>query len=358
MKPKVNILVTGSGAPGTKGTLYCLKAGSKYSGSEIEIIGIDKNPQNSSLGFCSRNYAVPNPGDEGYSDRIEEICHKEDIDIILPQTTKEIDWFSNNSFSQSKFKVIVNDGKTIELFNDKIRTAELFRDNDLGCPLFLVPKTIHEFDAACDSLGYPINKVVVKLAVSNGMRGLRILNQNPWDFEKFKNEKPSGVEITKEEMRSILVSSTDWPRIMVSEYLEGAEYSVDCYRGSHGEVAIPRKRDLIRSGISFQTTLENNSTIIEASLRAARLGNLTGVFGFQFKMSRGVPKILECNPRVQGTMVASLLSGNNVIWNAIADQLPDRLSPIPINQNWDGGKCYRYWGAVLGDRDSNVFEVV
>jgi carbamoyl-phosphate synthase large subunit len=358
MKCSIRILLTGSGAPGTRGTVYCIKKGAHESGIDVEIVGADINPQNSGKGFCSKTLQIPKPDDPNYGLRLTEICEKQKINVILPQTTKEIEWFANSNFSIDNVKVLVNKMKTVELFNDKLKTAELFRDNGLGFPAFYAPQNIKEFDEACYELGYPDKKVVVKLAVSNGMRGLRILNSNPWDFIKFSNEKPSGVEIQIQEMRSILLSAKQWPRIMVCEFLEGDEYSVDCYRGPCGELAIPRKRNSIRSGISFITTLEKNTEIIRSSLLAARIGYLEGVFGFQFKMSKGEPKVLECNPRVQGTMVASLISGNNIIWKAIADLLPEVIDPISIKDDWLEGVCYRYWGATLEHLNGNYLEMI
>jgi carbamoyl-phosphate synthase large subunit len=358
MVDDIKILLTGSGAPGTRGTIYCIQEGAKKSGNSVEIIGVDRNPLNSGIGFCSKIYEVPSPEDVRYPGKIRDICLQEKIDLILPQTTREIEAFSQGIIQDCNAKVLVNPSSVISFFNDKIKTAEIFRDNKLGYPDFRVPSNIGEFESACHELGYPRSKVVVKLAVSNGMRGLRILNSMPWNYEKFRNEKPSGVEIRLEEMKIILESAPTWPRLVVCEYLEGDEYSVDCFRGKAGELAIPRKRNIIRSGISFQTTLERNTEIIESSLQVARLGGLTGVFGFQFKMKDGKPKVLECNPRVQGTMVASLISGNNLIWAAIAELLPKKIKPYNLNQDWNIGSCYRYWGAVLERKISMNLEIV
>jgi len=153
-------------------------------------------------------------------------------------------------------------------------------------------------------------------------------------------------------MLSILATSPTWPKLMVCEYLEGDEYSVDCYSGRCGELVIPRKRDVIRTGISVTTTLERDETMIHASLMAARRIGLKGVYGFQFKKLRGVPKVLECNPRVQGTMIAALATGNNIIWASVADLVPDLIPETKFDFDWTGGRCYRYWGAVLESEGS------
>jgi carbamoyl-phosphate synthase large subunit len=96
--------------------------------------------------------------------------------------------------------------------------------------------------------------------------------------------------------------------------------------------------------------------MMEACVTAARRMDLRGVYGFQFKLRNGVPKVLECNPRVQGTMIATLAAGNNIIWAAVADLFPDELPPVKLNHAWQSGRCYRYWGAVL--ENTNNYTVV
>jgi carbamoyl-phosphate synthase large subunit len=142
---------------------------------------------------------------------------------------------------------------------------------------------------------------------------------------------------------------------MVSEYLPGSEYSVDAFAGVKAAVGIPRLRKEIVNGISFRTTLEYRSDLIEYTLRAAGDLDLRYAFGFQFKLDKaGIPKILECNPRVQGTMAASLFSGVNVIWMAVRDALGYPVEKI--TEPPKTAEFYRYWGG-LGVTGSEHFEI-
>ena len=113
------------------------------------------------------------------------------------------------------------------------------------------------------------------------------------------------------------------PQLLITEYLPGPEYSVDAFRHDDVEVALPRLRTKIRSGISFSNVFENDQDMISHTLSFAAGANLAGVFGVQFKRdSEGRPIVLECNPRVQGTMVAS-----------------------QADVDWDA-RFVRYWGGV------------
>ena len=129
------------------------------------------------------------------------------------------------------------------------------------------------------------------------------------------------------------------------EYLPGTEYSVDAFRGQKAEIALPRSRDKIVNGISFETTLADRSDLSEFTLKAAKRIGLKYAFGFQYKLDAdGIPKVLECNPRVQGTMAASMQSGVNIIWMAVDEALgnPQALPKAKFRPV----KFQRYWGGV------------
>jgi carbamoyl-phosphate synthase large subunit len=344
---ELNVIMTGAGAPGARGTEFALRAGAKRQGVKLRVIGIDRNPAVAAQGFCDAVYPVPATSSPDYGAALAKICSKEDVRVIVPQTTMEIEWLSGNKVPAAGVGVMVNSRAAIDLANSKTETARIFSELGLGVPRYFSTHSREEFLRACEDLGYPQEPVVVKIPVSNGMRGLRILKAKAWDYARFAGEKPSGTDCTLEDMLAIIETAPQWPELMVCEYLEGDEYSVDCYSGRSGEIAIPRKRDVIRTGISFVTTLKRDEEMIAASAAAARRMGLCGVYGFQFKMRNGVPKVLECNPRVQGTMIATLAAGNNIIWAAVTDLVPDLLEPVALNADWTGGRCYRYWGAVL-----------
>jgi carbamoyl-phosphate synthase large subunit len=355
---EICVIMTGAGAPGARGTEYAMREGARRQGVRLRIVGIDRNPNVAARGFCDAIRVVPSPLSPNYASELAVICRDEGAQIVVPQTTAEIEWLSAHGTELADVKVLVNSRYSIDLANNKIATVRVFAELGLGVPQMFETNTSEEFTEACHDLGYPDVPVVVKMPISNGMRGLRILRREPWTFERFVAEKPDGTECTFEQMLQILEAAPEWPVLMVSEYLDGDEYSVDCYRGRSGAIALPRRRDVIRTGISFATTLERREDMIRASLTAGERMGLHGVFGFQYKLRLdGYPMILECNPRVQGTMIASLATGNNIIWAAVTDLLPDQLESVSMNLDWEGGRCLRYWGALVEDGSGELILV-
>ena len=94
--------------------------------------------------------------------------------------------------------------------------------------------------------------------------------------------------------------------------------------------------------------------LIEYSKVISNKLNLKYCFGFQFKYDNyNIPKILECNPRVQGTMVFSSFMGVNLIYSSVKSCLGEKLPGFEFK--WDT-KLLRYWGAI-GINSKNITKV-
>ena len=292
-------------------------------------------------------HKVPPPEDRGYIEAINEICNLESIDVVIPQTTREIARLSK-TVKRVNSKVTVSPASAIETANNKYELVKVCQKIGIPAPRCRLVNSARELKDASEELGYPKSSVVVKPPVSYGSRGFRVLREGTtWNASRFLKEKPNAIEISLEEIISILSNDPvmDFPELIVSEYLPGNEYSIDAFVGEKVSVAIPRLRKEIVNGISFRTSLESRKDIMDYTLRAAKEIGLRFTFGFQFKLdSEGIPKILECNPRVQGTMAASVFSGVNVIWMAVREAIGEPVSTLPSSLM--KSEFYRYWGGL------------
>lgn len=356
MKSKLHILLTGAGAPGIRGTLYALRTNSD--GVGVHVIGTDAQDDVVGKFLVDRFYQVPQADDRRYVDALLEIARKEDVEIVIPQTTREVAVLAHEKgrFRAEKIDVMVADSTAIDVANNKYELLRVFETLDLPHPEFYLADSEDRLVEFAFKLGYPTKPVVIKPPISNGMRGLRILKEDAWDLARFFSEKPSGVEISLDELKSILRRGQEWPALLISEYLPGPEYSVDAFVGKKAAIAIPRLRKVIRSGISFTNVLDLRSDMVDFTLKSAGCLGLQYAFGFQFKLDEeNVPKVLECNPRIQGTMVASLFSGVNVIWLAVREILGDHsVGNFEISQS--NASFYRFWGG-LGITGQEIHEI-
>lgn len=339
----VNVLVTGAGAPGTKGTVYSLQR--NFDRRKIRIIGTDVVEDVVGRYLCEKFHQVPTPLDDSFIPSLLSICKKEKVDVVLPQVTAELFKLAafRDEFEKNGTRVAVSSTETIELTNNKhelIKTIKSSRLSNLA-PKFFTANKSDSLRKCAEKLGFPEKPFVVKPPVSSGMRGLRVVDDS-LDFKKeFYTKKPDSVHVRFEELERVLGDS--FPELLVMEYLPGKEYTVDILAADK-PVIIPRTRDLIRTGITFNATVEENSEIIECSRKLVKLLDLEYACGFQMKSDEnGAPKLLECNPRIQGTMVLSTLAGANIVYGAVKLALGEDVPSFKIRWNT---RLLRYWGGV------------
>jgi len=292
-------------------------------------------------------YEVPLANSVGYVAKMLEIARCEHVDVILPQTTAETQVLATcrQIFRRAGFAVATSSGTAVARANDKYKLLVVARDLMIPCPEWFLVSNVHELYEAAHKLGYPKKPVVVKPRVSHGGRGFRVLTEKPWSMVRFFSKKPSVAEMTLDQLRAVL-AKRPWPRdMLVQQFLPGTEFSIDCFRGRHGFIAIPRIREKVCSGITMSARVTMREDLIGYCGQLAKELDLVGAFGFQFKLGKwGVPRILECNPRVQTGMIAARASGMDVIWAAVLESLGERvqLDSVALREV----AMRRYWGAV------------
>lgn len=345
MKSKLRVLVTGAGAPGTRGTVFALRRGARAEEVDCQIIGTDSDLSRVSGSVFDEICNLPSASAFGYIEALNGLVEKHSIDVILPQTTAENALLAEQQAS-IRCPVVTSSAQSIAIANNKFFVTQAFADAGYPVPKFALARTKEDLSDALQLLGFPDNDVVVKLLSASGGRGVRIISSKPQSWQSFSSEKPNGMFLRLPELMQALEDAESWPTLLVTERVHGPEITVDVYRGASGEVAVPRLRSQIRTGISTITDVfydeELSSMVLDVS---AKLG-LEGVFGFQFMMRQREPLVIECNPRVQGTMIASIATGNNVIWMAVRDKLGfDR--PIQVTKSWGASRLIRHWGGVI-----------
>jgi carbamoyl-phosphate synthase large subunit len=336
----VNVLITGAGAPGIKGTLYSLLK--NWDGRPVRAIGVDMKPDVIGRHLCHRFYQVPPGSSEGFLPALLDICEKERVDVVLPQVTSELFTLARHKgdFKKLGATVALSDYDAIRLANNKHELLNVARQMGDQHPEYHLVRTWDELERAASGLGFPF---VIKPPVSSGMRGFRVVYEKIDRTRAFFEEKPDGSTITVGELRGIF--GDRFPELLAMEYLPGPEYSVDILSSDDRVLSvIPRKRNQIRSGITFMGTVEKRDDIIASAEQLTRRIGLTFAHGLQYKENaEGSPMLIESNPRVQGTMVLSTIAGANIIYGAVKLALGEQVPDFWVR--WDA-VLMRYWGGI------------
>jgi carbamoyl-phosphate synthase large subunit len=235
----------------------------------------------------------------------------------------------------------------LEIAINKSRLYEFLQWRGIPVPEFRIVETITQFQSAIAELGYPQNPVCFKPSLSNGSRGFRILSEQVDEAGLLFHYKPWQTYLRKEDALRIL-SSAAFPELLVSEYLPGPEYSVDCLcnRGE-ARLVIPRLRKKMINGITVEGEFTKQSEIIEYCTAIIKELQLHGNIGIQVKQAaNGQFLLLEINPRVQGTISAALGAGINLPVLAIKQALDIPVNPEEMEIRW-GVRFTRYWDEVF-----------
>jgi len=356
MLKDIVVMITGAGAPGAPGIIKSLRLNNER---KIKIVGVDSSLETSvGVGMVDEAYQIPSAKEETFIETILEICRKEKIDVIIPLVTMELFVFSKNKqlFKDNNIIVQVSDFEQLNIANNKYNLMQFCKENNVPYPEFYIVKSIDEFKEKAKMLGYPKKKICFKPPVSNGLRGFRIINDSTDKMDSLINEKPNSIYIGYDEFLQIAKDANYFPELLLMEFLPGDEFSVDVMvDNGKCHCAMPRSRDKIKMGISFVgTTIEDNE-IIEYSKKLVEELKLNGNIGLQFKRdTNGTPKIIESNPRVQGTIVLCTASGYNMVYNSVKAALGEELIEYKVSWNT---KMIRYWDELYIDSDGESFRI-
>lgn len=352
MEKEITVLITGAGAPGAPSIIQSLRIIDR----KIKIIGVDMDKNAVGFTMIDEHHLICPANYKNFINNVLKIAKKEKVDVIIPLVTRELLKFSENIklFEKENIKVSVSELSGLKIANNKHLLMRHCKKNNIPTPNFKLVKNYNAFKKAVLELEYPKNNVCFKPPVSNGMRGFRTLTESIDRLDILMNHKPNNALTTLEEITSILKNANPFPELLVMEYLPGQEYSVDVL-ADNGKciIVVPRSRDKLKMGISFVGTTIEDKEIIKYSKKIVETLKLNGNIGLQFKRDKnGIPKIIESNPRVQGTMILATAANANLVYGAVQLALKEKIKPFKIAWNT---KMIRYWKEVYYDKTGHAF---
>ncbi|MFX0125587.1 MAG: ATP-grasp domain-containing protein [Candidatus Hodarchaeota archaeon] len=325
---ELRVLVTACGCPGASTLIKYLKGIKERS---ITIIGTDMDPEAIGRFFADKFYCVPPAIDPEYIPRIKEICNTEKIDVILPESSSQVYKFAQAkpSFENIGVKVVVSDPEPIRLANNKFLMYETLRKKTkLNLPQYTWPKTLPDFIQDAELLGYPAKPICFKPHEAKGSRGFRILDSSISRKDLLLNYKPNNRYMTLEEFITIFENESDFPKLILMEYIPGEEITSDCLC-LNGEALLTAVKSVeqARWGVIVRGELLEEPMIIQQTSIILQQIPLSYNTNLQFiKPPDQEPLLIEINPRVstfiyQQDLVQPYLS----IKLALGEETPDSI---------------------------------
>lgn len=258
---------------------------------DYELIGFDYFPNTVGSYWCKKTYLLVDILKEEteleWLNQVIEIILNESIHILFIGVDFELPLFSKYKSrieAETGCKIIVSNKEVIEIGNDKYKTFQFLKRNNLFYPETFLPEECNFSD-----LDYP---VIVKPRV--GARSVGV--------SKVKQEA---------DMEEIL-SNTDRPIIQECIGDDSSEYTcgVIAFKGEL-KASIALKRTLKAGNTHISSYSKDTPEIIKTYLR-----NITeklipfGACNFQLRMDKeGIPKMFEINARNSGTTYMRSLFG-------------------------------------------------
>lgn len=339
----LKILWTISGSMGTVADIEMLKQAKSFC---IDVVTADvADKDTAAFAITGKKYIVPKVKDSKYIDALLEICKNEKITTIIPQYTDELILMSENTnrFKSLGIKVLVTeDTHKLNIANSKAELYDFFKDREF-VPEYTLVSNIDSIKSAVLELGYPNVPVCVKPVNGEGGKGFRIITEEKIDIF---NEPPGSPKVNLEAYLNQVRALGEIPELLVTEYLPGIEYSVDCVcKDGITYFCIPRQRIETSMGVSSVSLIEKNEELIEYSKEIISALKLSYNINIQFKISKsGKPKLIEINPRVSGSLVSNCGAGINMLEEAL--KLAYGMPVENIDIKW-GAKMIRHWSQIF-----------
>ncbi len=263
----------------------------------FQLIGLSSVNDHGS--FIYENYigGIDFVGSQNFLNTIKKIIKERCIDIIYPTMDSVISYFKEHE-NELGIPIVGSNSEITKICLSKKNTYRVL-ENEI-----LTPKVFNNLD---EILNFP---VFLKPDVGYGSRGAKVI---------FKKEE---------------ISADDFLNNVISEYLPGEEYTIDCFTDKNGELKFvrARKRGRIRNGISVNTKTDLKLTHEFLSIAQkinSKLKNIRGAWFFQIKRNENKqPVLLEIASRIAGSSSIHRINGINLPLLSVYDLLDYRINII------------------------------
>ena len=257
---------------------------------------------------CDLVIAEPSASGADFVSQALDICRRERIDVFIPGREMHAVAQAEAAFTAAGVRIQVSPAASIAALATKGTTYAQAAMLGVAAPVHEVVTDIQGFRQAVRRLRAAGHQVCMKPDSDHGGHGFRILDQGEALLASLG--RPPSVRVSQDVADQLLASVERFDPLVVSEYLPGAELSIDCLSSPTGELlaALPRSK----GGLEWTRELVDDSAAlhIAATLVAAfGLRYLSNVQVKYSKVTKGRPVLLEVNTRAASGLYQSCRAG-------------------------------------------------
>ena len=290
MRP-LTVLLTASGVPGSAALIRALRENGER---EVRIVGTDMSELAIGRHFCDAFDVVPAGSEPGFADALVEICERERVDAVLPQSSYELLPLAAGKERFAETTVLVASPDAVRRSNDKAETYALLDSIGVRGPAWRRVSGAESVSAAAHELGYPDEDVAFKPLVSSGSRGFRVLSASADRRRQLFENRPGVAEALRlEELVELL--GDEETEALVMELARGPERTIDgIARGGRIVLGHPKTREEMRGGLAMYFQTLDAPELMDVAARIAAELELDHFFNIQLVGDA----VIEINPRI------------------------------------------------------------
>lgn len=250
-----------------------------------KLLGVDATDMAPAFHALDEGKRVCAIGDDDYIPCLLRLCKENDVKLVIPLLDTELLKLSMNRerFAEVGTLCLVSDPKVVEISRDKRKTCKFFQG--VGVDTAAILNANRE---SFTSGRYP---VFVKPVNGSGSIGARRISSH----------------------EELLFHLRRYPNSVITECLEGDEYTIDVLTDFEGRVrcVVPRLRIEVRAGeVSKGMTVKNRRMMEQAKVIVEKLPGCRGPITLQcFLTKEGRLSFTEINPRFGGGHPLAIAAG-------------------------------------------------
>jgi carbamoyl-phosphate synthase large subunit len=264
----------------------------KELGNQGMVMVADCNELAPALYDADRHFIVPRIDEEGYIDRILNICKVNNVKMVISLIDPELSLIAKyrKEFLDNGTEPIVSDYQVIEMCLNKYEMFQFLNHNGFNVVRNYVDKKVFYKDVEAGRVSYPVFIKPIKGSASINVH-----------------------KVASQEEADLLFIHYDG--LITQECMEGIEYGADVYIDmiSGEPVAIFTKEKIrMRDGETDKSKSIKDKLLFELIKRFVKSANLKGIIDIDIFKVNGEYYILEVNPRFGGGYLHAYECGVNV----------------------------------------------
>ena len=312
-------MITSSGGMHAQKLFFSIKKKSLHEDIKIHAVN-NRHLFKRKLYFHDSFTKIPNFKNKNFIKYLKQIIKKKKIDILIPGSDEEAIKLCMN---KNKFTTFIScpNKDSIEFIKNKFNVLHSLKKKNFISTYFEKITTKNILIKKINSFKFKKDDFVLKPVFSRGGRNVLTVknfqSKNILSFNKGRELQIKKSFFYKNENKFLSQFKNKFP-IIIMERLFGPNLDVDilAWRGK-------LIKYVIRQRIGFQAEkgsiiLKKNNKIEKILKKIVKLFKLTGIYDCDFMFDkRKQPSLLELNPRISGSLYASIFAGANLIEDLI-----------------------------------------